>query len=84
MDVRYHVKIDMVRQGFHRHECTNTGFYYLPRSIPTSLSTVTAAFEEVEAKSEAEEEIRWKIADVMPLTGGCGAIVQVRGTVAET
>ncbi|KAG8851323.1 hypothetical protein FRB96_009388 [Tulasnella sp. 330] len=66
VDVRYHIKIDMVRQGLHRHECTSTVLFYLPRSVPTSLSSVTSAFEEVEAKSEAEEDVQWKMTEIIP------------------
>jgi len=77
VDVRYNIKIDMVRQGFHRHECTSTVFYYLPRSIPTSLNSIATAFEEVEAKSDATEGVQWHLAEVAPrTTGETSAIVQ--------
>ncbi|KAG8997717.1 hypothetical protein FRB93_013957 [Tulasnella sp. JGI-2019a] len=76
IDVRYHIKIDMVRQGLYRHECTSTVLFYLPRSVPTSLSSVAPAFEEVEAKSEAEEEIQWKMVDVIPNGDRNNAILQ--------
>lgn len=78
VDVRYNIKVDMVRTGLHRHECTGTTWWYLPRSIPASLGSVTAAFEEVEAKSETENEVQWKMSEVNA-TGGAqnGHIVQV-------
>lgn len=81
--MEYHIKVDMVRSGFRLHETTSTIFYYLPRSIPTSLHSLTAAFEEVEAvKCDGEEDdVRWKIMNLTPVdttsARGNSSILQV-------
>lgn len=67
LDVKYSINIDMVRQGFHRHECTSTPILYLPRSVPTSLRSLrtAAGYEEVEAKAEVLEEVDWRMVDAV-------------------
>ncbi|KAG8908142.1 hypothetical protein FRB99_000170 [Tulasnella sp. 403] len=65
-EISYSIRLDMVRRRFRRHECTSTVFYYLPRSIPTSLHVLGPAFEEVEDKSEAPDQVHWKFVDVNP------------------
>lgn len=66
LEVKYSINIDMIRKGFHRHECESTVFYYLPRSIPTSLRSLTATFEEVEAKSGLDDEsVEWQMSDAI-------------------
>ncbi|KAG8991876.1 hypothetical protein FRB90_001198 [Tulasnella sp. 427] len=66
LEVRYSIVIDMYKQGFHRHECTNTPFYYLPRSTPTSLRRLTAAFEEVEDKTDEGDGLEWRMMEATP------------------
>lgn len=83
VQVRYGVKIDMVRKGLRRHECTGTTIYYLPRSIPTSLHSAPTAFEDVEDKTEAEEGIQWKFSDASYVSQdktGTHSLVQVTFT----
>lgn len=79
LEVRYSIVIDMYRQGFHRHECTSTTFYYLPRSTPTSLRRLAAAFEEVEHKTDEADGVEWRMMDAtpQPRAGDDSSIVQV-------
>lgn len=81
LEVRYSIAVDMYRQGFRWHERTNTSFYYLPRSTPTSLRRLTAAFEEVEDKSDEAVGIEWRMVDAAPQSrvGDNSSIVQVSG-----
>lgn len=78
LEVRYSIAVDMYRQGFRWHERTNTSFYYLPRSTPTSLRRLTAAFEEVEDKSDEAVGIEWRMVDAAPQSrvGDNSSIVQ--------
>lgn len=64
LDVRYSLAVDMTRQGIHRNQTINTGFYYLPKSTPTHSLEVQVASGSGGGKTDEETEgLRWKMVE---------------------
>lgn len=81
LDVRYSLAVDMTRQGIHRNQSINTGFYYLPRSSPAHSLEVQVAPGSARGKTDEETEgLRWKMVEAnldRPNSGQDGSVVRV-------
>ncbi|KAG8942466.1 hypothetical protein FRC04_003634 [Tulasnella sp. 424] len=79
LDVRYSLAVEMTRQGIHRNQSINTGFYYLPRSSPTHLLEVQVAPGSAGGKTDEETEgLRWKMVEAnldRPNSGQDGSVL---------
>lgn len=71
----------MTRQGIHRNQTINTGFYYLPKSTPTHSLEVQVASGSGGGKTDEETEgLRWKMVEAnldRPNSRQDGSVVRV-------